>query len=155
MIEIYFNYFVIPNINFIFARYKLVQSLHHSTYHLKVYRYAIITPRLSLMENAFEQQVEKELKSMDQRLYDLEEKMTSIDTKLTQVVDAILGNALTKTGGFVADLTELKGKIKDLEDKIQKQEEFKKKFSWTVGIILGIGVLLQYLSTLYKNLKGI
>ena len=105
------------------------------------------------MENAFEKQVEKELKSMDQRLYDLEEKMTSIDTKLTQVVDAILGNALTKTGGFIADLTELKAKIKDLEDKIQKQEEFKKKFTWTVGIILGIGVLLQYLSTLYRNLK--
>ena len=104
------------------------------------------------MENAFEKQVEKELKSMDTRLYDLEEKMTSIDTKLTQVVDAILGNALTKTGGFVADLTELKTKIKDLEDKIQKQEEFKKKFSWTIGIILGIGVLLQYLSTLYRNL---
>jgi hypothetical protein len=104
------------------------------------------------MENAFEQQVEKELKSMDQRLYDLEEKMTSIDTKLTQVVDAILGNALTKTGGFIADLTELKAKIKDLEDKIQKQEEFKKKFTWTVGIILGIGVLLQYLSTLYRNI---
>jgi archaellum component FlaC len=97
------------------------------------------------MENAFEQQVEKELKSMDQRLYDLEEKMTSIDTKLTQVVDAILGNALTKTGGFIADLTELKAKIKDLE-------EFKKKFTWTVGIILGIGVLLQYLSTLYRNI---
>jgi hypothetical protein len=105
------------------------------------------------MENAFEKQVEKELKSMDTRLYDLEEKMTSIDTKLTQVVDAILGNALTKTGGFVADLTELKGKIRDLEDKIQKQEEFKKKFTWTIGLILGIGVLLQYLATLYRNLK--
>jgi len=107
------------------------------------------------MENAFEQQVEKELKSMDQRLYDLEEKMTSIDTKLTQVVDAILGNALTKTGGFVADITELKNKIKDLEDKIEKQEEFKKKFTWTVGLILGLGILLQYLSTLYRNLKGV
>lgn len=106
------------------------------------------------MENTFEQQVEKELKSMDQRLYDLEEKMTSIDTKLTQVVDAILGNALTKTGGFVADIAELKDRIKDLETKLQKQEEFKKKFSWTVGIILGIGVLLQYLSTLYRNIKA-
>jgi len=105
------------------------------------------------MENTFEQQVEKELKSMDQRLYDLEEKMTSIDTKLTQVVDAILGNALTKTGGFVADITELKTKLRELEDKIQKQEEFKKKFTWTVGLILGIGVLLQYLATLYRNLK--
>jgi archaellum component FlaC len=106
------------------------------------------------MENAFEKQVEKELKSMDQRLYDLEEKMTSIDTKLTQVVDAILGNALTKTGGFVADLSELKTKIKDLEDKIQKQEEFKKRFTWTVGLIIAAGAILQYLSTLYRNLKA-
>jgi hypothetical protein len=106
------------------------------------------------MENAFEKQVEKELKSMDQRLYDLEEKMNSIDTKLTQVVDAILGNALTKTGGFVADLSELKTKIKDLEDKIQKQEEFKKRFTWTVGLIIAAGAILQYLSTLYRNLKA-
>ena len=105
------------------------------------------------MENAFESQVEKELKSMDQRLYDLEEKMTSIDSKLTQVVDAILGNALTKTGGFVADIAELKERIKDLETKLQKQEEFKKRFTWTVGIIVGIGILLQYVTTLYRNIK--
>lgn len=105
------------------------------------------------MESTFEKQVEKELKSMDQRLYDLEDKMTSIDAKLTQVVDAILGNALTKTGGFVADINELKSKMKELEDKLQKQEEFKKRFSWTIGIIIGIGVLLQYLATLYKNIK--
>jgi hypothetical protein len=105
------------------------------------------------MENKFEQQVEKELKSMDQRLYDLEDKMTSIDTKLTQVVDAILGNALTKTGGFVADIAELKTKIKELENKLQKQEEFKKRFTWTVGIIIAIGALLQYFATLYKNVR--
>jgi tetrahydromethanopterin S-methyltransferase subunit G len=106
------------------------------------------------MENAFESQVEKELKSMDQRLYDLEEKMTSIDTKLTQVVDAILGNALTKTGGFVADIAELKEKIKELETKLQKQEEFKKRFSWTIGIVLAIGAVIQYLSVVYKNVKS-
>jgi len=105
------------------------------------------------MENAFEQQVEKELKSMDQRLYDLEEKMTSIDTKLTQVVDAILGNALTKTGGFVADIAELKTKIKDLEEKLQKQEEFKKRFTWTIGIIVAIGALVQYLANVYAKIK--
>ena len=46
-----------------------------------------------------------------------------------------------------------KSKMKELEDKLQKQEEFKKKFSWTVGIILGIGILIQYLSTIYRNLK--
>lgn len=90
---------------------------------------------------------------MDQRLHDLEEKMTSIDTKLTQVVDAILGNALTKTGGFVADITELKEKLKQLEEKMQRQEEFKKKLTWTVGIIIAIGALVQYLVSVYNNVK--
>lgn len=105
------------------------------------------------MENIFEQQVKNELKSMDQRLHDLEEKMTSIDTKLTQVVDAILGNALTKTGGFVADITDLKERIRDLETKIQKQEEFKKKFSWTIGIIVVVATMLQYFASLYSKIK--
>jgi signal transduction histidine kinase len=105
------------------------------------------------MAQLFEQHVEKELKSMDQRLYDLEEKMTSIDTKLTQVVDAILGNALTKSGGFVKDIEDLKIKIKDLEEKLQKQEEFKKKFTWTIGLILALGALIQYIATIYNKMK--
>jgi len=107
------------------------------------------------MENKFEKQVEQELKSMDQRLYDLEEKMTSIDTKLTQVVDAILGNALTKAGGFVAELNELKTKIKTLEDKLSRQENFKNKVMWTVGVVVAIGLILQYLASIYYNLKRV
>lgn len=105
------------------------------------------------MAQSFEQQVEKELKSMDQRLYDLEEKMTSIDTKLTQVVDAILGNALTKTGGFVKDIDDLKEKIKVLEEKLEKQEDFKKKFSWTISLVVVAALVIQYLSNLYSNLN--
>ena len=86
------------------------------------------------MENIFEEQVKDELKNMDQRLYDLEEKMTSIDTKVTQIVDAILGNPLTKNGGFVNELEDLKRKMRDFEGmiekqnlKLEKQEEFKKR----------------------------
>jgi septal ring factor EnvC (AmiA/AmiB activator) len=105
------------------------------------------------MAQPFEQQVEKELKSMDQRLYDLEEKMTSIDTKLTQVVDAIIGNALTKSGGFVKDIDDLKDKIKILEEKLEKQEEFKKKFTWTIGIIMFTALIVQYLTNIYSNLN--
>lgn len=101
----------------------------------------------------FQQQVKQELKNMDQRLYDLEEKMTSIDTKLTQVVDAILGNSLTKTGGFINDVDELKKKIELLEEQVKKQEEFKKKFSWTIGLITAGALIIQWLTNIYPKLK--
>lgn len=98
-----------------------------------------------------QQQIKQELKSMDQRLYDLEEKMISIDGKLTQVVDAILGNPLTKTGGFVEEIKTLKSKIEVLETKVEKQEEFKKRLAWTAGIVVGALMLMEQLSRIYNT----
>ena len=103
--------------------------------------------------SAFQEQVQTELKNMDQRMYELEEKMTSIDAKLTQVVDAILGNSLTKAGGFVNDIDELKKKIIELEEKLNKQEEFKKKFSWTIGLITAGALIIQWISNIYPKIK--
>ena len=100
---------------------------------------------------SYQTQINNELKSMHQRLHDLEEKMTSIDGKLTEVVDAILGNPLTKSGGFVDDIKLLKQKIEVLEGKVQKQEDFKKRIAWTAGIILGALLLLEQFSKIYNN----
>lgn len=100
----------------------------------------------------YQQQINNELKSMDQRLYDLEEKMSSIDGKLTQVVDAILGNPLTKSGGFVEKIEMLEEKIEVMEKKIDKQEEFKKRITWTIGIIISVAVVLQYLANLLSKI---
>ena len=100
-----------------------------------------------------ENHIEEELKSMDQRMSEIENKMTSIDAKLTQVVDAILGNALTKSGGFVKDLNDLQKKIKLMEEQLKQQEEFRKKFSWTIGLIVAFGGLLQYIFNLYSKVK--
>jgi archaellum component FlaC len=105
------------------------------------------------MEQFFEQSVKDELKSMDQRLYDLEEKMISIDNKLTQVIEAIMGNPLTKAGGVVSSIELLEKKIKGLEEKVEKQEEFKKKLTWTVGLILAAAMIIQYLLDLYSHIK--
>ena len=103
--------------------------------------------------NIFEDQIKKELKNMDQRLYELEEKMTSIDTKLSQVVDAILGNPLTKSGGFIKDIEIMKEKIQELENKIQSQEEFKKKITWTFAIVVTVAIILEYFVNIYSSIK--
>lgn len=94
-----------------------------------------------------------ELNSMEQRLTELEEKIDSIDGKLTQVIDAILGNKLTKSGGFAKDIEQLREKVGELEKKQEKQEEFKKRITWTIGIIVFLAMFLQYLANLYSNIK--
>jgi hypothetical protein len=69
------------------------------------------------------------------------------------VVDAILGNPLTKKGGFVEKIEVLEEKIATLEKKIEKHDEFKKKLIWTLGIIVSIGLLIEYVSKVYSNIK--
>ena len=107
------------------------------------------------MPETFEKQIEKELKSMDQRLEDLEGKMTSIDTKISQVVDAILGNPLTKDGGVVNDIRALQDKVKELEKKLIDQEIFKNRIIWTVSVLIALGVLIQYVANIYISINKV
>ena len=90
---------------------------------------------------------------MELRLTEMEDKIDVIDKKLTQVVDAILGNPLTKTGGFIHDLEIMKVQIMEIEKKQIKYEEFKKKISWTVGIIIAAAAVLQFFLNIYSKLK--
>jgi hypothetical protein len=100
-------------------------------------------------ESSFKQ----DLQNMDIRLTEMEEKIDAIDKKLTQVVDAILGNPLTKKGGFVEKIEVLEEKIATLEKKIEKHDEFKKRITWTLGIIIALGMLIEYVSKVYSNIK--
>jgi hypothetical protein len=97
--------------------------------------------------------IKDELLSMDLRLSEMEDKLDKLDIKLTQVVDAILGNPLTKQGGLIEEMNILKVKILELEKKQARYESFKNKVSWTVGLIMGGGMLLQYAAMIYSNLK--
>lgn len=102
------------------------------------------------MENKL---IKDELQSMELRLSDMEDKLDKLDVKLTQVVDAILGNPLTKQGGFVNEIDVLKEKIISLEKKVEKQEEFKKKVYWVAGIIVFIVMAMQIITNIYSNVK--
>jgi len=83
----------------------------------------------------------------------MEDKLDKLDVKLTQVVDAILGNPLTKQGGFVNEIDVLKEKIISLEKKVEKQEEFKKKVYWVAGIIVFLVMAMQIITNIYSNVK--
>lgn len=100
-----------------------------------------------------EQDFKSELAQMEHRLTEMEEKIDAIDKKLNQVVEAILGNSLTKSGGFMHDIDVLKEKMFLLEKKIEKQEEFRKRISWTIGIIAAAAMIIQYLVNLYTSVK--
>ena len=94
-----------------------------------------------------------ELHNMELRLSEMEDKIDMINTKVTQVVDAILGNPLTKVGGLMQDIEEMKNKINKLEKKQDEYDDVKKRVYWTVGIVLTVGVLLQYITNIYVNIK--
>jgi prefoldin subunit 5 len=104
------------------------------------------------MEN--EEFIKSELAQMDNRLTEMEEKIDTIDKKINQVIDAISGNRLTKSGGFVSEIEVLKDKINLIERKQEKFDEFKKRIGWTVGIVVSILLIFQYLTNIYSKFKG-
>ena len=102
------------------------------------------------MENeAFKEELDK----MELRLSDMEDKLDRLDEKLTQVVDAILGNPLTKQGGFISDIDILKSRIAELEKAQAENSTFRRQISWTVGLIVSLGILIQFAVNIYANLK--
>ena len=105
------------------------------------------------MQHKFEESVIEDIKNMDQRLTELEEKIDSINTKLTQVVAAIMGNPLTKQGGFISDMEMMEKKIEKLEKKVESHEEFKKKVYWGIAIIGFLLVAGEYILKVYTSVK--
>ena len=91
---------------------------------------------------------------MDLRLTEMEEKIDGIDVKLTQVVDAILGNPLTKAGGLLNDIATMKSQIEQLQKKQREYDDFKKRTLWTVAVIVALGAILQYVTQIYSNVNS-
>jgi hypothetical protein len=47
----------------------------------------------------------------------------------------------------------LEEKITLMEKKIEKQEEFRRRITWTIGIVVAIAAVLQYVSGLLSNIN--
>lgn len=93
-----------------------------------------------------EKDFQSELEKMDNRLTELESKIDNIDSKLNQVVDALIGNPLIGKGAGLIS------KISHLEKEIEELRDFKKRIIYTVSAIVSIGLAIQYIITTYRSL---
>jgi len=82
--------------------------------------------------------MESRLSTMETKLNEVEDKIDSIDEKLNQVIEALVGNKITKNGGIVDD-------VKYLEDRVAKHDEIAKRLRWSWAIILGITAIVSFI----------
>lgn len=86
------------------------------------------------------------LNSMEDRLDELEIKIDSIDSKLSTVIDALVGNKILKSDGLVS-------RLEKFEKELQELKEFKNKILYGVAAIVSVGIFLDFLLKTYLNLK--
>lgn len=86
------------------------------------------------------------LNSMEDRLDELEIKIDSIDSKLSTVIDALVGNKILKSDGLVS-------RLEKFEKELQELKEFKNKILYGVAAIVSVGIVLDFLLKTYLNLK--
>lgn len=86
------------------------------------------------------------LENMEDRLDELEIKIDSIDSKLSTVIDALVGNKILKSDGLVS-------RLEKFEKEVQELKEFKNKILYGVAAIVSIGIVLDFFLKTYINLK--
>jgi len=86
------------------------------------------------------------LGKMEERLDELEIKIDSIDSKLSTVIDALVGNKILKSDGLVS-------RLEKFEKELTELKEFKNKILYGVAAIVSVGLFLDFLLKTYLNLK--
>lgn len=83
----------------------------------------------------------------NKRLSHLEEQLKSMDKKLSTVVEALVGNDLTKQGGVIAQIAVLEERIKILEKNLEQEKEFRKKIIYGLTTITALFTAITYIFT--------
>lgn len=83
----------------------------------------------------------------NKRLSHLEEQLKSMDKKLSTVVEALVGNDLTKQGGVIAHMAVLEERIKILEANLEKEKEFRKRIIYGLTAITALFTAITFIFT--------
>lgn len=94
-----------------------------------------------------------ELKKMEDRLDELEVKIDSIDSKLSRVMDALVGNPILKSDGLVGRFDRYDSELKRIEEELSELKDFRKKILYGVAGIVTVGLVIEAFIRMYANLK--
>lgn len=100
-----------------------------------------------------EENFQSELKKMEERLDELEVKIDSIDSKLSRVMDALVGNPILKSDGLVGRIDRYDQEFSRIEKEISELKDFKKRILYGVAAIVSVGLVLDAFIRAYANLK--
>lgn len=89
--------------------------------------------------------IQEEIKRMENRLDEMEVKLTSIDDKVSRMYNALVGDDMLKTQGLVS-------RIEKTEASVRELKEFKRRIMYGVAGIVALGLILDFLIRLYTNL---
>ena len=90
--------------------------------------------------------IQQEIQRMENRLDDMEVKLTSIDDKVSRMYNALVGDDVLKTQGLVS-------RIERTEASVRELKEFKRRIMYGVSAIVGLGLIIDFLIRLYMNLS--
>lgn len=90
--------------------------------------------------------IQQEIQRMENRLDDMEVKLTSIDDKVSRMYNALVGDDVLKTQGLVS-------RIEKTEASVRELKEFKRRIMYGVAGIVTLGLIIDYLVRLYMNLS--
>ena len=100
-----------------------------------------------------ETELNKKLQGLEQRICEFEKQMGGVDDKVTQILDAISGNPITKQGGITRSIYLLDNQVKHLEQRIQKQEYYVQRVMWITGFVITMIFSLEYFIKLYNTIN--
>lgn len=91
--------------------------------------------------------MDQRLGLMEDKLNDVESKLDSMDKKLNQVIEALIGNPLTKSSGLADEVKLIKSKVEEHDQSLKKVKWF-----WLGVISVGsiIAIIIQFIVKIFS-----
>lgn len=95
-----------------------------------------------------------EMEELYKRINKFEENQAKMNENLETVVEALIGNKLTKAGGMIKELQKTNERLDNLDADIRELKKFKDRIVWTVMGLLTLGSALSWIfSKVIESIK--